>query len=437
VSQQALAAANRSQPKGTAKSTFWSGCQLGIYGLGLMALWNTVNTLVLQDRVEATAPASWRGSALGIVSLVGIGLATLVQPFAGRLSDSLDRDDRRRPFIVVGTIAALPCLALFAWAPGFWTLLLGYVGMQIALNVAQAAFQAFIPDLVDSEDRGTASGAKNVLSVAGAAVGLLGAEGLQSLGAGTGLVVIYLAAVLVASAWLTVRWVPKSPRSPMQRMTALDALNPRQLWSTSLKTFREHRVFTLAVTAQFLFLFGTYPAQRFLLFLLKDRFGAEKASQRASIGLVAAIIFAALAAVIAGFISDRIGRVPVLIVTVILGIIGMVGVGIGPTPFWVGMAGVCLATGVGAFQAVNWALLSDDIDEGEGARAFGLANVATAGAGALAGLFGPLVDLVDRVLPGGAYGVTFSLASVFVAISLIPLLQIGKQHNVKEGTLGG
>jgi hypothetical protein len=71
-------------------------------------------------------------------------------------------------------------------------------------------------------------------------------------------------------------------------------------------------------------------------------------------------------------------------------------------------------------------LLSDDVGEGEGARAFGLANIATAGAGALTGLFGPLVDFLDRVLPGGAYGVTFSLAAVFVSASVFPLLQIKK-----------
>jgi len=218
----------------------------------------------------------------------------------------------------------------------------------------------------------------------------------------------------------------------MQRMTTRESLNPRQLWTSSQRTFREHRVFTLAVVAQFFFMFGTYPAQRFLLFLLKDRFGADRAMQRASIGLVAALVFAAIAAAIAGVISDRLGRIPVILGSVVLGIIGMIGVGFGPTPLWVGAAGAILATGVGAFQAVNWALLSDDVEEGQGARAFGLANIATAGAGALSGLFGPLVDLLDRVVPGGVYGVTFSLAAFFVAMSLWPLLQISKRYKIKE-----
>ncbi|MEA2511326.1 MAG: hypothetical protein QOJ59_813 [Thermomicrobiales bacterium] len=426
---------------GKTAQAFWQGCRLGVYGLGLMALWNTVNTLVLQERVEATAPAAWRGSALGLVSLVGIGLAALVQPFAGRLSDEAPITDRRRPFIIAGTVVALPFLAIFGWAPGFGLLLLGYVGLQIAVNVAQAAFQAFIPDLVPKEERGVASGAKNLLSVVGAAVGLLGARGLLALGVGYGGVLAFLGAVLVVTAILTWLRVPVAPRRSKQPEGLAAALNPKRLWSSSVATFRRHRTFRHAVVAQFLFMLGTYPAQRFLLFLLKDRFGAEDAVQRASVGLVVAIVCAAIAAGVAGALSDRLGRLPVLFATVALGVVGMVGIGVAPTPLLVGAAGICLAVGVGAFQAVNWALLSDDVPEGEGARAFGLANVATAGAGALAGLFGPLVDLTDAVLPGGTYQLTFGLAALIVVASVLPLRRIDAEgergdHRPGETTAG-
>jgi MFS family permease len=403
-----------------------------------MAFWNTINTLVLQDRVEQTAPSAWQGTALGLVSLVGIGLATVVQPFAGRLSDEAPWRDRRRPFVVAGTATALPFLVVFGWAPGFWLLLIGYVGLQIAVNVAQTAFQAFIPDLVPKEERGIASGAKNLLSVVGAAIGLLGAQGLLTLGAGNGVVLAYLGTVLAATALLTWTWVPKPPEPSRQREGLQKALNPRRLWSSSVATFRKHRVFRYAVIAQFLFMLGTYPAQRFLLFLLKDRFGEEDAVQRASVGLVAAIVCAAIAAGVSGAISDRIGRLPVLYVTVGCGVVGMVGVGVAPTPLLVGGFGVILAIGVGAFQAVNWALLSDDVPEGEGARAFGLANIATAGAGAMAGLFGPMVDLIDRVMPGGAYGLTFGLAALIVVATVAPLRKIdddgGEKHRDEPGS---
>jgi MFS family permease len=65
-----------------------------------------------------------------------------------------------------------------------------------------------------------------------------------------------------------------------------------------------------------------------------------------------------------------------------------------------------VAVGVGAFQAVNWAVLSRAIPTGEGAQFFGLANIATAGASALAGLLGPFIDAANALLSVDAYHTT-------------------------------
>jgi hypothetical protein len=46
--------------------------KINVLGLGLLALWSGINTILLPLRVEDTAPASLRGSALGLVSLVGV-----------------------------------------------------------------------------------------------------------------------------------------------------------------------------------------------------------------------------------------------------------------------------------------------------------------------------------------------------------------------------
>jgi MFS family permease len=401
------------------------GLKINIYGLGLMALWNTVNTVILQVRVEATAPESLRGSALGLIGLLGVGMAALVQPFAGRASDAAALPDRRRPFIVAGTVIAIPSLLIFGWAPVFGVLLLSYIVLQVATNVAQAAFQALIPDLVGERDKGIASGAKNLLSVVGAAVGLLGVRLLQALDLGITIQLIYLAAILAITAGLSMRWVPEIPPLPEDQRTGgmASALNPAILWAAFQKTFREHATFRWAVIAQFLFLFGTYPAQRFLLFFLRDRFGGG-AEERASIGLAIAIVIAALAAVGAGAVSDRIGRRPVLYGCLVAAGIGLVGVGFAPTLWLVALPGALLAGAVGAFQAVNWALLSDHVPENQAATAFGLANIATAGAGALSGVFGVLVDVLNNFLAAGTWRVTFSLAALIAISAVIPLHRI-------------
>src|SRR5215218_5271165 len=123
----------------------WRFAQLNIYGLGLLALWNTVNIVLLPDQVEAAVRSGWRGTALGAITLIGIGVATIAQPFFGRMSDNAPLSDRRRPFILLGTALIVPGLAVFGWAPAFAVLVIAYVLMQLAGNLAQAAFQALIP----------------------------------------------------------------------------------------------------------------------------------------------------------------------------------------------------------------------------------------------------------------------------------------------------
>jgi hypothetical protein len=66
-------------------------------------------------------------------------------------------------------------------------------------------------------------------------------------------------------------------------------------------------------------------------------------------------------------------------------------------------------------------VLSRAVPRGEGAQFFGLANIATAGASALAGLLAALIDLANALLPVDAYHVTFGLAVVVAAASVLPL----------------
>jgi MFS family permease len=406
------------------RETLILAIKINIYGLGLMAFWNTLNTLILPMRVDATSPASLRGTALGLVSLIGIGTAALVQPIAGRISDYSNLPDRRRPFILAGTLLGLIFLSIFGWAPQFSILLLGYVLLQISVNIAQAAFQALIPDHVPMQDRGLASGVKNALTVVGAAIGLLGVRALQALGAPVGVWLAYLGFVLTATAVATWLWVPPSPRNAGATDKGLAAaLDLRSLYLSSKAILRKHVAFRYAVFAQFFFLLGTYPAQRFLLYFLRDRFGHDAIS-KASIGLTIAIGVAALSAAAAGLVSDHIGRIPVLVASVVTGTIGIVGLGFAEALPLVATAGCLVAIAVGAFQAANWALMSDDLPTNQGATAFGIANIATAGAGALAGLFGPLVDLLHSVIPGGTWQVTFGLAGLVALASLLPIRRV-------------
>ena len=63
---------------------------------------------------------------------------------------------------------------------------------------------------------------------------------------------------------------------------------------------------------------------------------------------------------------------------------------------------------------------------GRGAQFSGLANIATAGASAVAGLLGVLVDVGNHYLPGGTYGITFGVCTPIMLAALWPLRRLPK-----------
>lgn len=402
--------------------------KINLFGLGLLGFWTVIDTLLLPDLAKRTAPASLTGSAIGLISVIGVGLAALIQPVAGRVSDAWRGDDTRRPFILTGLVLLTPGLVIFGIGANFFFVLAGFVLLQVATNIAQAAFQALIPDLVDEDRRGAASGVKNTLSVLGAAVGLLGGQGIKSLTGSNWLTLVYLGILITGTGLLTVYWTPPSASTAKDRPpTIRAALDLHNMIGQFRRVLRTHRTFRLAIAAQFLFLLGSYPAQRFLLLFLRDRFGSG-IEQRASVGVVLAIALAVISALIAGALSDAIGRKPVLVFSVITGSIGLMLIGFSHTLSFAALAGGLIAVGLGAFQAANWALMNDDLPQGQSASTLGVANIATAGAGTIAGLFGPLADAIDALIPQATYQVLFGLAGIVALLGLIPLSRVSESR---------
>ena len=414
---------------------FWFAARINLYAVSLSLLWSPANSVLMPLRVSETVHGDIRGSALGLLSLAGIGIAVIVEPIAGHISDRADLPDRRRPFVVAGTALALPGLFALWWAPDYFWLLAGYILLQICLNVAQASFQAYIPDLVVPADLGLASGVNNALGILGGTVGLLGTGLLLMLGAGVGVgfALVLLGAGLIAGAawvWIAVPRVPPLPQG--ERSTSLwHLLAPGPVVRSFVATLRDHRRFALATLARFLFLLGIYPLQHYLLYFLEDRFGMREAASQAALYVLAATLVAGVGAVVSGWLSDRLGRIVILRASIVAGVLGMVFVGLAPTLPLAAVGGALVALGLGAFLAANWAQLGDLIPHGQGARFYGVANIATAGASALTGVFGFVLDTAKGLEPGAAYGLTFGLAALVALTSFIPLRRIARsgEHN--------
>lgn len=403
---------------------------ISVFWLALSMLFDGLNTLVLPAYLLGAADETTRATTLGLITFAGLLLGLLVQPIAGAFSDRLRPRWGRRGMIALGVLLTLAALGLLGAARGLALILVGYLLVQAAASVAQAAQQGFIPDLAPPKLRGAAAGLKGFMDLAGAILGfaVLGAL-LQ--GQDTGPALLAVAAVLVVTAALALVLV-REPRDHAQsspaRVTLGDAFRI---------DVRRHRTFVQVVAARFLFLLGTYAVGRFLLYFVADRLRLDPGSAAETAGglLAGLALLTALGGPLAGWASDRFGRVPLMLVGAALSTAGILLLTVASSGALIFVFGSLMALGSAAFASANWALTADVTPEGEGARFFGLANIGTAGAAAVAGLFGPLVDWGNASAPGMGYTALFVVAGLACAASALALRGVAQPHALPPDTL--
>ncbi len=158
---------------------------INIYWLGLNVASGTITPVLLPYLVALFVPPEQKNTYLGLVRVIGLAVAMLVQPMAGMFSDrSTLRWGRRRPYIFAGTMLDLVFLALVGASPlligsaldGFFVptlgittalfvLIVGIVLLQTSSNIAHGALQGLIPDRVPEDQRGRSSGVKAVMEL--------------------------------------------------------------------------------------------------------------------------------------------------------------------------------------------------------------------------------------------------------------------------------
>lgn len=360
------------------------GVSVGWLGISMVA--DGVPTLLLPHAMLQDGAAD--ATTVGMTTLIAIGLAALLQPVAGRWSDRVGRF----PVIAAGSIAAAAGLALFGVAGAAPA---ATIVTLAGVSVAQAGHQALLPDRLPASWRGRGGGLKGAFDVGGAFLAFVVLAFVLGAGAPT-LAAALLAAILVGG-FVAARLM--LPAGPVRR-----AVRPL------LGAYRfdgVSRPLATLIAARFLFLLGIYAVGRFLLLFVADRLGlgADEAAMEAG----AALALLALATVVAsppsGWLSDRIGRRPLMLAGGLLAAAGIALLPAANETSTIIAFGLLMSLGSAAFGAGSWAMLTDLVEGDDAGRQLGLANLGTAGAAALAGAFGVLVD-------GAGYGPTFAVAAL-------------------------
>jgi MFS family permease len=410
---------------------------ISVLWFGITFLWGGMNAVILPHLNEKYAPENWKGTALGVITAIGMIVAIVVQPAAGALSDFSSHPwGRRRPFIFVGGILTIISLittaAMVVFFGNWWMLLVCYIFIQFADNVLQGAYQGIIPDAVPAKRRGKASGAMGIAQTLGNVIGLAVATAFIDAGyTEFGLLIIALMFGLTVA--ITLFKVKEEPLPP----TTEKPKPAKVMFGTVFEVWR-HVNFRLFIISRLMVMTGLAVISIFALYYLQDVFGQKEGTLTQSytvLGL-AVIVFSILSVFPAVWLSDRFGRKKIVIASCFIGAFGM-SLMITATTMWqVVVYGCIVGLSLGSFNALNWAFGIDIIPQDAGGRFMGVSNLAGAGSQALAAFVG------GALLDGfNAIGVTYfgvknvGYTALFVMAIIFFLLGAWFLTKIKEQTL--
>jgi MFS family permease len=312
--------------------------RLALMWFGIQAVWGAVLGISLQARsVELAGTGSL--AVYGEISFAGALAAAIVQLLAGPYSDARRRLGHRRiGFYLTGAIAAAIAVVAFYVAPSVPLLLISFVALQSAMNVAIGPYQAIVPDFVESPRIGTASGWMAGMQSGGNAAGAILASAIANhvaLGC-------TLAAVLICTCALTVSSIRRASLRPIV------AAAPLAFTRTLVDLF---------ISRAFVYL-GFYTLLGYFYFyvlhLLPKGFPVN-ATLASGICILLFTLVGTVGAAIASRPADRMDERLVVNVgggLMVLGVAFLAGLHtLGFVPIFIGIAGV----GWGIFLCADWA----------------------------------------------------------------------------------
>jgi MFS family permease len=402
-------------------TSVWGMIALNAYWIGLSFKWNALHPIVIPAVLLNYVPDAQKNTYLGILTFIGLVIATAIQPVAGAVSDGWSsRFGRRRPFIVVATLFDFVFLSVLAWGGGLLWLFIGYVGLQFSSNIAHGPAQGLLPDRVAPEKVGMASGFKTFMDMLSLVIASLLAGRLLGPNNNPTLILIVLMAVILISTAVTVIFTPEEPTHEKKQ---IDWAGLRGQFRID---FRANTSYWWLIAERGLFLLGIYGVQAFAQYYLQDVIRVPDPPKQTGDLLAVLTLSLIVLVLIGGWLADKFGPKRLLYIASFITAVGMILMLMPRDMSGLMVFGIILGAGMGLFLTANWALANQLAPGGEAGKYLGLTNLATAGSGALARLEGPALDWLNSMWPGQWVGYTwlFIFGAACMLLSVLFLRKI-------------
>ena len=400
-----------------------SAAFITVYALGYVGAYIALITPVATTLALKVAELDPEGkeTSLGLISAIGALVAIVSNAISGALSDRTRSGlGRRRPWIIGGELGGAVALAITGFAPSLLVATIGWVLAQLTLNMVLAALQALLPDQVPLAQRARVSAVLGISQQVSPLVGIGIAFGVQAAGGSIGL--MFLVPGIVGAAMLIglVAVIRDVPHEQAGRFSIAEFVRSFRIEKGKRSDF------TWAWFGRFFVILGFAVYTTYQVYFIGDRLkvtGPDVVLTQ----LYALLIFSAVltvSAIVSGRISDRTGRRKIFVFLAA----AIVGVGLtllaltSSLPMFFVAASV-MGVGIGAFFAVDLALITDVLPDKEhkAAKDLGIFNIANSLPQSVAPAIAPLFLAIGG---GGNYTALFIAGGVFAVIGALLIAPI-------------
>ena len=411
-------AATTLQPPTVAEQTWGKRAlvSLNAYSFGLAGFIMAMDTAVLPILVLEVAPHAAKNTLLGIVGLAGLLATALVQVPVGWASDrTRSRLGRRLPYMLWTCLCIPVGLAGLAMPLNYASLLVIWMFIQINAGIGYSPYLASVRELVPANRMGVAASIKTLLeALGGAALLCLAALMVAHYSRPDGVYWLWATLAMLAGVLIVTSGVSSfTIFSRMRRAGGVAAATFQRAamaFPESTNMARLHPDLGWFVVSRGAFMAAVVIFTTYGLFFLRDKVQVDNPAQAlgmAIIGIGGALV---LTTYPAGWLSDRVGRKPVLAVGVVIAVASTVAMMWASSYLVAVVVASVIGGAVGMILTSHWAMANDLGAPGREAQHMGIVNLGTLFGAAGAKAIGPLPDLV-AVWFGPGYGYTALLAA--------------------------